>query len=134
MTKEFREFLKKNNAYENYIRCNDDESTNDFTSFDNFDWKSTKEGYDYWNDLDNKWVCICTQEDETTSKIYVYQYCIISGGGLYTTGFCERFDKLTSSKEALLFKISICEECGLDEKDCSLINLNIIGERDADSK
>lgn len=63
-------------------------------------------------------------------KIYVYQYCIISGSGTYNTGFVERRDKITSSKEALLFKILICNECGLDADECALINLNIIGERD----
>ena len=53
----------------------------------------------------------------------------MSGSGTYNTGFVEKRDKITSSKEAVLFKILICKECGLDEKDCSLINLNIIGDR-----
>ena len=63
-------------------------------------------------------------------KIYVYQYCIMSGAGTYNTGFVERFDKISSSKEALLFKKDICKECKLDSEECSLINLNIIGDRD----
>lgn len=68
--------------------------------------------------------------DEQTRTIYVYQYCIMSGAGTYNTGFVERFDRITSSKEALEFKKSICRECDLDADECSLINLNIIGERD----
>lgn len=67
---------------------------------------------------------------QKTRKVYVYQYCIMGGDGTYNTGFIERFDKISSSKEAQAFKIGICEECRLDSDEVALINLNIIGERD----
>ena len=55
MTKEFRQFLKDNNAYERYIENNKGESDNPYEYFDGFHWDSTKEGYDYWSDLDSEW-------------------------------------------------------------------------------
>ena len=65
MTHKFRNFLKENNAYENYIRNNNGESENPFTYFDNFLWSSSAEGYDYWSELDNKWF------DLIDEKIYL---------------------------------------------------------------
>lgn len=85
-----------------------------------------------WDDI----ICVKQENrideyiDEQTRTIYVYQYCIMSGAGTYNTGFVERFGKISSSKEALEFKKSLCRECDLDADECSLINLNIIGERD----
>ena len=55
MTQEFRKFLKDRNAYENYIGNNKGESDNPYEYFDGFHWDSSKEGYDYWSDLDSEW-------------------------------------------------------------------------------
>lgn len=63
-------------------------------------------------------------------KIYVFQYCILSGSSTYNTGFFEYKEKITSAKQALELKKGLCSELELDENDCSIINLNIIGERD----
>ena len=55
MTQEFRKFLKDRNAYENYIENNKGESDNPYEYFDRFHWDSSKEGYEYWSDLDSEW-------------------------------------------------------------------------------
>ena len=55
MTQEFRKFLKDRNAYENYIGNTKGESDNPYEYFDGFYWDSSKEGYDYWSDLDSEW-------------------------------------------------------------------------------
>ena len=55
MTQEFRKFLKDRNAYENYIGNNKGESDNPYEYFDGFHWDSSKEGYEYWSDLDSEW-------------------------------------------------------------------------------
>ncbi len=55
MTQEFRRFLKDRNAYENYIENNKGESDNPYEYFDGFHWDSSKEGYEYWSDLDSEW-------------------------------------------------------------------------------
>lgn len=62
MTIEFREFLKKNALYDNYIKNNNGESDNPYTTFDNFHWASTEEGYDYWSYWDDVWLDIITNE------------------------------------------------------------------------
>ena len=55
MTQEFRRFLKDRNAYENYIENNKGESDNPYEYFEGFHWDSSKEGFEYWSDLDSEW-------------------------------------------------------------------------------
>ena len=55
MTQEFRRFLKDRKVYENYIENNKGESDNPYEYFDGFHWDSSKEGYEYWSDLDSEW-------------------------------------------------------------------------------
>lgn len=55
MTLKFKNFLKKHNAYEAYLRNSKSKSSNPFTFFDNFHWASSPEGYDYWLHLDDLW-------------------------------------------------------------------------------
>ena len=68
MKEQFIEFLKENEAYRDYIknlknhrgltldeyfnrRCADEESV----LMDAFVWAETKEGYEYWKNLNKKW-------------------------------------------------------------------------------
>ena len=66
MTNKFRKFLKENNAYEKYIKNNKGESKNPYIYFDGFHWVSSDEGYDYWNELDNKWFDFIEEKDLLT--------------------------------------------------------------------
>jgi hypothetical protein len=58
----FIKFLKKNNAYDKfrinylnseYLYCNDIILYNYL--YESFSWSKTKEGFNYWNNLNNKW-------------------------------------------------------------------------------
>lgn len=54
----FTTFLKHHNAYEKYI-TEDFQYTADIQFsqllIDTFDWENSFEGYEYWDDLDDKW-------------------------------------------------------------------------------
>ena len=64
MTNKFRNFLKQNALYDNYVRNNNGESSNTYVYFDNFHWETSPEGYDYWSYWDSIWFDILTEEDE----------------------------------------------------------------------
>lgn len=54
----FRIFLKHHNAYEKYITQDFQYTVNmQFSQLliDAFDWEDSFEGYEYWDDLDDKW-------------------------------------------------------------------------------
>lgn len=56
MDSKFKKFLEDNDAYDKYIiNCNGDEPKNPYIEFDAFIWTTTEEGYDFWNNLDDKW-------------------------------------------------------------------------------
>jgi hypothetical protein len=61
-TKTFSNFLRDNDAHENYLRAingtgwsySPDLEPEDFI-LSAFTWVPTKEGHDYWSDLNKKW-------------------------------------------------------------------------------
>lgn len=61
-------------------------------------------------------------------KIYIYQYCLQNGSD-FNSGFLEA-PAIKSSSEAAQLRTIICENLKLQEKDYTLISLNIIGEKD----
>lgn len=56
--KVFTTFLKHHNAYDEFINQNLQCTINiQFSQLliDTFDWEESPEGYEYWNDIDDKW-------------------------------------------------------------------------------
>ena len=64
----------------------------------------------------------------TNRKIYVYQYCLQNGND-FNSGFLEA-PAIKSSAEAAQLRTMMCENLKLNEKNYTLISLNIIGEKD----
>ena len=61
-------------------------------------------------------------------KICIYQYCLQNGND-FNSGFLEA-PAIKSSSEAAQLRTIICENLKLNEKNYTLISLNIIGEKD----
>ena len=66
MKEKFIQFLKDNGALESFLwnidACPSKWVKNNISPHIitiAFDWKETDEGWNYWNDLDNKWRAIC---------------------------------------------------------------------------
>lgn len=128
MTDKFKKFLEEHDCLEPYT--NNIKDLNNRSYFDKFKWSDTPEGYEYWCELDVLWHETLNQKEPKTEKrkICVYQYCLQNGND-FNSGFLEA-PAIETSTEAAQLRTIICENLKLNEKDHTLISLNIIGEKD----
>ena len=72
-SEQFIKFLKDNDAYENFMKnttyVNIEDISLDEFYFDTFksDWSETDEGFEYWEDITDKWfehISVNDQDDE----------------------------------------------------------------------
>lgn len=128
MTNKFIDFLVQHNALDEYDKNN--KSKNPYDYFGAFKWERTSEGYNYWWNLDFLWHKTLNQKESKIEKrkICIYQYCLQNGND-FNSGFLEA-PAIKSSTEAAQLRTIICENLKLNEKNYTLISLNIIGEKD----
>lgn len=126
MTDKFKKFLIEHDCLDDY---NNYSHPNEISIFD-FDWDKTEQGYEYWSKLCKLWTKIFDIKQSEKSKIYVYQYCLLSNNNRYSSGFLE-YSKIRSAKDAIDFKEELCELIKLNPEETTIINVNVIGERDA---
>ena len=126
MTDKFKKFLIEHNCLDDY---NNYSHPNEINMFD-FDWDKTEQGYEEWRNLDVLWHKVLNQKESKIQKrkICIYQYCLQNGND-FNSGFLEA-PAIKSSAEAAQLRTIICENLKLNEKNYTLISLNIIGEKD----
>ena len=65
MKEKFKQFLRDNSAYDSFMKNYNNISSFDYVFNDyegdiylsgSFTWTETKEGYGYWEDLENRWL------------------------------------------------------------------------------